>query len=36
LRALILQARAAAINDADAVAFPHRRLDIQSDEFAMA
>jgi hypothetical protein len=36
LRALILQARAAAMNDADAVPAPGRRLDIESDEFVMA
>ena len=36
LRALILQARAAATNDADAVSAPGRRLDIESDEFVMA
>ena len=36
LRTLILQARAAAINDADAVPAPSRRLDIESDEFVMA
>jgi len=35
LRTLILQARAAAINDADAVPAPSRRLDIESDEFVM-
>jgi hypothetical protein len=35
LRALILQARAAATNDADAVSAPGR-LDIESDEFVMA
>jgi hypothetical protein len=34
LRALILQARAVAMNDADAVPLP--RLDIESDEFVMA
>jgi hypothetical protein len=32
LRALILQARAAAMNDADAVPVPRPRLDIESDE----
>ena len=36
LRALILQARAAAMNDTDAVPAPGRRLDIESDEFVMA
>ena len=36
LRALILQARAAATNDADAVLAPRPRLDIESDEFVMA
>jgi len=36
LRALILQARAAATNDADAVSAPGLRLDIESDEFVMA
>jgi len=36
LRALILQARAAAMNDADAVPAPRRRLDIESEEFVMA
>jgi hypothetical protein len=36
LRALILQARAAAMNDADAVSAPGRRLDIESDKFVMA
>ena len=36
LRALILQARAAAMNDADAVPARGRRLDIESDEFVMA
>ena len=36
LRTLILQALAAAMNDADAVAAPDRRLDIESDEFVMA
>ena len=36
LRVLILQARAAAVNDADPVPVPHRRLDIESDEFVMA
>ena len=35
LRVLILQARAAAMNDADSVPVPHRRLDIESDEFVM-
>jgi hypothetical protein len=35
LRALILQARAAAMNDADAVPAPGRGLDIESDEFVM-
>jgi hypothetical protein len=36
LRRLILQARAAAMNDADTVPQPRRRLDIESDEFVMA
>jgi hypothetical protein len=36
LRTLILQARAAAMNNADAVPVPGRRLDIESDEFVMA
>jgi len=36
LRALILQARAAAMDHADAVPVPHRCLDIESDEFVMA
>jgi hypothetical protein len=36
LRALILQTRAAAMNDADAVPVPRPRLDIESDELAMA
>src|SRR6516165_6919047 len=36
LRALTLQARAAATNDADAVSAPGLRLDIESDEFVMA
>jgi hypothetical protein len=36
LRALILQARAAAMNDADAVPVPRPRLNIESDEFVMA
>jgi hypothetical protein len=36
LRAVILQARAAAMDDADAVPVPHRSLDIESDEFVMA
>jgi|SRR5215469_2000126 len=36
LRALILRARAAAMNDADAVLAPRPRLDIESDEFVMA
>jgi len=36
LRALILQARAAAMNDADTVPVPRPRLDIESDEFVMA
>jgi hypothetical protein len=34
LRALIMQARAAAVHDADAVPVM-RRLDIESDEFVM-
>ena len=36
LRALILHAREAAIDDADAMPVPGRRLDIESDEFVMA
>jgi hypothetical protein len=36
LRALILQARAVAMNDADDVPVPRPRLDIESDEFVMA
>jgi hypothetical protein len=36
LRELILQARAAAVNDADAVPVPRPRLDIESDEFVIA
>jgi len=36
LRELILQARAAAMNDADCVPVPHRGLDIESDELIMA
>ena len=36
LRALILQTRAAAMNDADAVPVPRPRLDIESDELVMA
>jgi hypothetical protein len=36
LRVLILQARAAAIDDADAVPLPLPRLDIEFDEFVMA
>jgi hypothetical protein len=36
LRAVILQARAAAMNDADAIPAPHRRLEIEQDEFVMA
>jgi hypothetical protein len=36
LRTVILQARAAAMNDADAAAASGRRLDIESDEFVMA
>jgi hypothetical protein len=36
LRALILQARAAAMNDANPVPVPRPRLDIESDEFVMA
>ena len=36
LRALILQARAAAMNDADAVPIPRPRLEIESDQFVMA
>jgi hypothetical protein len=36
LRALILQARAAAMSDADAVPVPRPRLDIESDELVMA
>jgi hypothetical protein len=36
LRVLILQARAAAMNDADCVPVLHQRFEIESDEFAMA
>jgi hypothetical protein len=36
LRVLILQARAAAMNDADCVPLPHRRLEIESEQFVMA
>jgi hypothetical protein len=36
LRAVILQARATAINDADAIPVPHESLDIEWDEFVMA
>jgi len=36
LRALIFQARAAAMNDAVAVQTPGRRLDIESDELVTA
>ena len=36
LRMLILQARAAAMYDADAVRVPRPHLDIESDEFVMA
>jgi hypothetical protein len=36
LRALILQARAAAMNDADAAAVSGRGFDIEADEFVMA
>ena len=36
LRTLILQARAAAMNDADCVPVPHGYLDIESDELVMA
>jgi hypothetical protein len=36
LRALILQARAAAMNDADAAPVPRPRLDIEADELVMA
>jgi hypothetical protein len=36
LRALILQARAAAMNDADAAAVSGRGFEIESDEFVMA
>jgi len=36
LRAVILQARAAVMNDADAIPLPHERLDIEWDEFVMA
>ena len=35
LRMLILQARAAAMNDADSMPVPHWRLDIDSDELVM-
>jgi len=36
LRALILQARAAAMNDADAMPVPRRGLDIESEDLVMA
>src|ERR1700737_597035 len=36
LRTLIVQARAAAMKDADTVQVPKRRLDIESDEFVLA
>jgi len=36
MRAVILQARAAVMNDADAIPAPHRRLEIEQDEFVMA
>jgi hypothetical protein len=36
LRALILQARAAAMNAADTLAAPYRRLDIEADKLVMA
>ena len=36
LRAVILQARAAAMNDADAIPALHRRLEIEQDELVMA
>ena len=36
MRAVILQARAAAMNDADAIPVPHGRPDIEWDEFVMA
>jgi hypothetical protein len=36
LRALILQARATAMNDADAAAVSGRGLDVEADEFVMA
>jgi hypothetical protein len=36
LRALILQARAAAMDDADVAPSPRRGLDIEADEFVMA
>ena len=36
LRALIFQARAAAMNDTDAAAVSGRGLDIEADEFVMA
>ena len=36
LRALILQARSAAMNDADAMPVPRRGLDIESEDLVMA
>ena len=36
LPAIILQARAAAMNDADAIPASHRRLEIEQDELVMA
>ena len=36
LQMLILQARAAAMNHADCVPVPYRRLEIELDEFVMA
>jgi hypothetical protein len=36
LQALILQTRAAAMDDADAVAVPHRRIDVELYELVMA
>jgi hypothetical protein len=35
LRALILQARASAMHDADAMPVTRRRLDIETEEFVM-
>jgi hypothetical protein len=36
LRAVILQARAAAMSDANAIPVLHGRLDVEADEFVMA